>query len=270
MVDASDPSRLTQLSFGASSDIQPSFSRDGKTIYYVSDPGKSRIFNIHSLSLTDGEIRQYTDIIGGCFTPLEIGPDGDKTALAFSSYYKGRYRLFRMLLGDPVAVIKPAEQSQEPMEIEPFEPPLKLALDEKEKSPYTQVKFHVESNPSVLIGVADDGTILSNAQIILSDLLGNRRIFMNFQSVSTYSNVDLEYWNLEHRWHYGYQFMDFRDFYTIGTATGGVQLHQNSRVTGLASHISYPLSRAYRVGDPPATTSAPTPSPSERSRTSAA
>ena len=38
----------------------------------------------------------------------------------------------------------------------------------------------------------DDGTVLSNAQIILSDLLGNRRIFMNFQSVSTYSNIDLQ------------------------------------------------------------------------------
>jgi Tol biopolymer transport system component len=246
MVDASDPSRLTQLTFGDSSDIQPSFSRDGKTIYYASDLGKNRIFNLFSLSLTDGEIRQLTDIIGGCFTPLEAGTDQGKTTLAFSTYYKGRYRIFRMIVGEPVKVIKPAEQTQEPPEIEPFEPPLKLALDEKEKSPYTKVKFHVESNPSVLIGIADDGTILSNAQIILSDLLGNRRIFMNFQSVSTYSNIDLEYWNLKHRWKYGYQFLDFRDFFTLGTSSGNFRLRQSSRVTGLASYVSYPISRAYR------------------------
>ena len=247
MVDASDPGRLTQLTFGESGDIQPSFSRDGKTLYYVSNPGKNRIFNIHSLSLTDGEIRQYTDIIGGCFTPLEIDSVESRASLAFSTYYKGRYRLFRMDLGEPVAVIKPGDQSQEPPEIEPFEPPLKLALDEKEKNPYTKLQFHIESNPSVLIGIADDGTVLTNAQIILSDLLGNNRIFMNFQSVSTYSNIDLEYWNLEHRWIHGYQFLDFRDFYTLGTTSGNYQLRQSSRVTGLASHIAYPLSRAYRL-----------------------
>ena len=247
MVDAADPSRLTQLTFGESSEIQPSFSRDGKTVYYVSDLGEKRIFNIFSLSLTDGEIRQYTNIIGGCFTPLEIQSAGGEASLAFSTYYKARYRLFRMELGEPVAVIRPGEQSQEPPEIEPFEPPLQLALDEKEKKPYDKLQFHVESNPSVLIGIADDGTILTNAQIMLSDLLGNNRILMNFQSVSTYSNVDLEYWNLKHRWRHGYQFLDFRDFYTIGTAEGGYYLRQNSRVTGLASHIAYPLSRAYRV-----------------------
>ncbi len=247
MLDASDPTRLTQLTFGDSSDIQPSFSRDGKTVYYASDLGKNRIYNIFSLSLTNGEIRQYTDIIGGCFTPLEMDSQGGNTSLAFSSYYKGRYRIFRMDLGEPVAVIKPAEQSQEPPEIEPFEPPLKLALDEKEKYPYEKLKFHVESNPSVLIGVADDGTILSNAQIMLADLLGNNRIFLNFQSVSTFSNVDIEYWNMRHRWLYGYQLLDFRDFYTIGTTSGNVSLRQASRITGLAAHASYPFSRAYRV-----------------------
>jgi len=247
MVDASDPSRLTQLTFGESSDIQPSFSRDGRTIYYVSDRGKNRIFNINSLSLTDGEIRQYTDIIGGCFTPLEIQAEGGKTSLAFSTYYKARYRLFRMDLDEPVAVIRPAEQSQEPPDLEPFEPPLKLALDEKEKGPYDKIQFHVESNPSVLIGIADDGTVLSNAQIMLSDLLGDHRILLNFQSISTYSNIDVEYWNLKHRWFQGYQFLDFRDFYTIGTSSRDYRLHQNSRVTGLASHLAYPFSRAYRV-----------------------
>ncbi|HEV8336228.1 MAG TPA: hypothetical protein VGR67_07430 [Candidatus Polarisedimenticolia bacterium] len=247
MVDSADPSRLTQLTFGESGDIQPSFSRDGKTVYYVSDLGKNRIFNLYSLSLTDGEIKQYTDLIGGCFTPLEIQASDGKTSLAVSTYYKGRYRLFRMELGEPVAVIKPGEQSQEPPEIEPFEPPLKLALDQKEKSVYDKLDFHVESNPSVLIGVADDGTVLSNAQIILSDLLGNNRIFMNFQSVSTYSNIDIEYWNLRHRWNYAFQLLDFRDFFTVSTTSGDFRLRQNSRITGLGSHLSYPFSRAYRV-----------------------
>ncbi|MCI0655782.1 MAG: hypothetical protein L0170_01780, partial [Acidobacteria bacterium] len=147
----------------------------------------------------------------------------------------------------PVAVIKPGEQSQEPPEIEPFEPPLKLTLDDKEKSTYKKLKWHMESNPSVLVGVANDGTILTNAQIILSDLLGDHRIFMNFQSVSTYSNIDIQYWNLKHRWQYGFRGLDFRDYYVLGAQTGGTQLKQATRTSGLSTQAAYPFSLYYRV-----------------------
>ena len=247
MVDAGDPERLTQLTFGESSDIEPSFSKDGKSLYYSSDPGKSGIFNIYSLSLVDGEIRQYTDLIGGGFNPLEMSAQDGRPSLAVTAYDKGAFHLFRMELGEPVKVVKPGEQAQEPPEIEPFEPPLQLTLDEKEKSTYSKLKWHLESNPSVLVGVANDGTILTNAQIILSDLLGDHRVFMNFQSVSTYSNIDIQYWNLKHRWQYGYRGLDFRDYYVLGTASGNTQLKQATRTTGLSAQISYPFSLYYRV-----------------------
>ncbi|HEU5181430.1 MAG TPA: hypothetical protein VFW45_11600 [Candidatus Polarisedimenticolia bacterium] len=247
MVDASDPGKLTQLTFGESSDIQPSFSKDGKTLYYSSDLAGHQIYNLYSLSLVDGEIRQYTDLIGSGFNPLEIDSQDGKATLAFTGYDKGRFHLYRMELNEPVAVIKPSEQTQEPPEIEPFEPPLKLTLDEKEKGRYDKLKWHVESSPSVLIGVANDGTILTNAQLVLSDLLGDHRVFMNFQSVSTYSNIDLQYWNLKHRWQYGYRAMDFRDYYLLGTSSGGVQRQQATRTTGISTQVSYPLSVYYRI-----------------------
>jgi Tol biopolymer transport system component len=247
LVDAADPTRLTQLTFGESSDIQPSFSRDAKKLYYVSNDGANGIFNIHSLDLTDGEIRRYTDIVGGCFTPLELDTGEGKTALAFSTYYKGRYRMFRMDLKEPVAIVRPGEQAQEPPEIEPFEPPLRLTLDESEKSRYERKKFHVETSPSVLIGVTDDGTILSNAQIVISDLLGDHRFFLDFQSVSSFSNVNLQYWNFKHRWNYAYSVSDYRDFFTVFTPSGSLRLRQFSRVTGGAGYISYPLSVYYRL-----------------------
>ena len=50
MVDAGDPSRKIQLTFGDSLDIQPSFSRDGKKVWYTSD-SNGGIFNLCSLSL---------------------------------------------------------------------------------------------------------------------------------------------------------------------------------------------------------------------------
>ena len=247
MVDASDPGRLTQLTFGESSDIQPSFSKDGKTLYYSSDLAGHQIYNLYSLSLVDGEIRQHTDLIGGGFNPLEIDSKDGRATLAFTGYDKGRFHLYRMELNEPVAVMKPGEQTQEPPEIEPFEPPLKLTLDDKEKGRYDKLKWHVESSPSVLIGIADDGTILTNAQLVLSDLLGDHRVFMNFQSVSTYSNIDLQYWNLKHRWQYGYRALDFRDYYLLGTSSGGVQRQQATRTSGISTQISYPISVYYRV-----------------------
>ena len=62
-VGANAKGRLTQLTFGESSDIEPSFARDGKSLYYSSNLGKDRIFNLYSLSLTDGEIRRVLAIL---------------------------------------------------------------------------------------------------------------------------------------------------------------------------------------------------------------
>src|SRR6185295_14543501 len=50
MVDANDPSRKIQITFGDSLDIQPSFSIDGKKVWYSSD-ANGGIFNLYSLRL---------------------------------------------------------------------------------------------------------------------------------------------------------------------------------------------------------------------------
>ena len=55
-VDLADPSLKTQLTFGAFNDIQPSYSRDGKRVYFSSDRGPEGIFNIHALELATGEV----------------------------------------------------------------------------------------------------------------------------------------------------------------------------------------------------------------------
>ena len=59
----------------------------------------------------------------------------------------------------------------------------------------------------------DDGTVLSNAKVVVSDLLGGHRYFFNFQSVSSFSNCFFQYVNLKKRYNWGYFARDFRDFY---------------------------------------------------------
>src|SRR5262249_55256666 len=102
----------------------------------------------------------------------------------------------------------------------------------------------------VLVGVANDGTVLSNAQIMLSDLLGDHRMFFDFQSVSTFSNFNYAYLNLKNRWNWAVTATDYRDFYVVSNGFTGqsFRTRQFSRFTGAGAEISYPFSRSYRIG----------------------
>jgi Tol biopolymer transport system component len=249
MVNTADPSRKVQLTFGDSADLQPSFSMDGKTVHYVSDIDGG-IFNLHSLSLESGDIHRGTDVVGGVFTPLELPSEGGKSSIAFTSYSEGRFRLFRMRTGEPEEVRRPADQAQEPAELEPFRPPIQLSLDDENRSTYDKLKWHISSAPSVLVGVADDGTFLSNAQIVLSDLLGDHRMFFNFQSVSSFSNFSYQYHNLRNRFNWSIFAIDFREFFIAqSVATGATRRDRKLQsYTGAGAEISYPFNRYYRAG----------------------
>ena len=78
-----------------------------------------------------------------------------------------------------------------------FEPPLRLRVDEEKKRPY-KVKWDIES-PSITVGVANDGTFLSNTAIQFSDLLGDQRVQLLVETVSQYSNILANYVNLKKR-----------------------------------------------------------------------
>jgi Tol biopolymer transport system component len=250
MVDAADPTRKIQLTFGDHSDLQPSFSRDANTVYYTSDMGGDT-FNLHSLSLDSGEIRRHTDILGGIFTPLELpGDDDGGASLAFTSYGKGRFRLFRMRPGEPEEILRPIDQASEPATLEPFEPPLQLTLDDDARSSYDKLKFHIDNVPAIYVGVANDGTILSNATLMLSDLLGDHRVLFNFQSVSSFSNFYIEYMNLKQRFNWSVYGRDYRDFFLAQSInTGNVSRdRQASSTTLVGARFTYPFNRYYGAG----------------------
>jgi hypothetical protein len=247
MVDAGDPQIKTQLTFGEHRDIQPSFSLDGKEIYFCSDANPEKIFNLYTLDLEAGEINQWTDVLGGNFTPVEIQREEATRTLAVSTYTRGRYRLFRMSLDEPIRTIRPEDQEYEPQEVTPFEPPLKLTLDDSHKGSYDKLKWHFEGNPNVLVGVADDGTILSDAQLAFADLFGDHRIFVNFSSVSTFTNIDVAYVNLRHRYDWFVEGLDFRTYYVVSNSFGQADARKAESITGALEGIIYPLNKFHRV-----------------------
>jgi len=242
-VDVEDPSKKTQLTFGPYHEIQPSYSQDGKTIYFSSDRGEYGVFNLFSLDLETGDMQQYTDVVGGCFAPVEVGQRGDETILVFTAFYRGMFRLYRMALRAPVETIEMAARLEEPVEAEPFEPDMRLKADDEKKRKY-KVKWDIDS-PQVGVGVANDGTFLANAAISFTDLLGDQRIFIGATSVSDFQSYTGQYMNLKNRYTWGARVFDFRDY--IVAQASGTRIERSYRATGANVFFQFPQSRYYRV-----------------------
>lgn len=68
------------------SEIDPTFSPDGRWLLFASD--RSGIWNVYAWSVADGSLRQVTDEIGGAFSPA-VSPDG--RWLAYQGYTSTGY-----------------------------------------------------------------------------------------------------------------------------------------------------------------------------------
>ena len=242
-VDLSDPTRKTQLTFGASLDIQPSYSRDGKSVFFSSDREGFGVFNIFALDLASGEMKQYTDVVGGCFSPVEMAPRGAEPYLVFTAYYDGTFRTYKMAVKQPENKIGAETAAVGTVEAVPFEPPLKLKSDAENIKKY-KLKWDLEA-PSITVGVADDGTFLSNVGFQVSDLLGDHRVFLNYYSIADFSNFVVTYTNLKHRVRWGATVFDLRDYY-LSTDGFNVDRQQVQRNTGFQFFLQFPLNRYYR------------------------
>jgi hypothetical protein len=238
-VDLADPSRKTQLTFGTASDIQPSYSRDAGRVFFSSDRSPHGVFNIYALDLTTGGVSQYTDVVGGCFSPIELAERGGEPFIAFVTFHEGTFRLYRMPVLRPEAAVEGSGTGA--VEAEPFEPPLRLTVDPEKKSPY-KLRWSIDV-PDVSVAVADDGTFLSNAVLQFTDLLGDHRIQIAGSSVSTFGNFVATYLNLRNRYKWGARAFDFRDFFIVDR----FEQERVQRTTGAEVFVQYPFSRYYRV-----------------------
>lgn len=246
LLDHEDPSRKTQVTFGQTSEVTPSFSRDGSKVYYASDMN-GEIFNIYSLDLETGEVRQFTDVAGGYLSPQDRPAERMKSKVVATSYSAGRFGLYEVDTTKPLKVITPAERAGEVGELKPFEPPLKLTVDQSEKRPYTKEKYHVEAVAPIGIGVVSDGTIFGNAAISFSDLLGDHRYWIYVTSVANFQNTDVGYVNLQSRLQHYYRFTDFRDFLVVPTSNTTFARIKGSSVTALTTGFFFPFNSHYRV-----------------------
>jgi hypothetical protein len=116
--------------------------------------------------------------------------------------------------------------------------------DRETIKPY-KLRWDLE-RPTVSVGVADDGTFLSNVGLSFSDLLGDHRASLTFFSVSTYSNFIVSYTSIKHRLNWGATVFDLRDYY-LSSDGFNLDRRQAQKNTGAQVFASYPFSRYYRA-----------------------
>jgi hypothetical protein len=108
--------RFFAIAHDRAQDMQPSWSPDGKTVFFSSD--RTGIHNVYAYDLETHDVRQITNVLFGAFMP-EVSPDG--RTLVYAGYGSRGFDLFAMPLtpGDSL----PAEPARDDRPEPPAEPP---------------------------------------------------------------------------------------------------------------------------------------------------
>ena len=207
--------KKTQLTFGTHDDAAARFL-DADTLIFAStaaDPNKpiepevarnGAIFNIWTLGLKTGELRQFTDAVGGNFSPVVL-KDESTTKIAFITYYKGDYQLHAVEKKDPIVTAASADFGA-PGPIIDFQAPLNHTLITENKTKKgSWDRMFMEGRPPLNVGVTSGGNFFGSTAVSFADVLGDRRIDAYFGSMSQYRVYGVSMINLEHRLNYAIQ-----------------------------------------------------------------
>lgn len=224
----------TQLTFGTFDEMGTQFI-DDRTIVFAStatdptlplDPQTARdaeIFNIWTLDLENGELRQHTDTATGNLNPILLaGANGSKDRrIGFISYFKGEYGLHTLPLGDPLYTAS-ASDFGGPGSIIDFQAPLShLLIGDNSRKVGRFENMFLEGRPPISFGVTSSGDLLGGTQITFSDLLGDQQFSIMAMSVSQYRTLGFSYANLASRFQFAIQGYS-QDQFFYGFAPGSL------------------------------------------------
>jgi outer membrane protein assembly factor BamA len=189
--------------------------------------------------------------VGGCFTPVVFTGENNRERMVFASYYKQHWKLFSTTTDKPIHAAEKTTLPSAPMQAEArptFQPPVEVAVDPEKIEPSRSRKLFID-DVEVNGGVTSDQLLVSRSVIYMSDMLGNRRLIAALDSVSSFSNFDVLYFDLQHRTNWGFRIFDNRSFYVSPTDvfTTAIDRRQIFRETGAIGIISYPFNRYHRL-----------------------
>jgi hypothetical protein len=212
-----DTKKKTQLTFGTQDETAASFI-DAQTLTFGStatDPAvplepevakNGNIYNIWTLDLKNGELRQYTDAVGGNWSPVVLNEGGVKSnKIAFISYYKNEYSIRTLERKEPLHTAASSDFGA-PGPVIDFEAPLQHTLvKENNRKKGTWEKMFLEGRPPVSVGVTNNGDLFGGTQVSFGDVLGDKQINFFAASISQYRTLALSYVNLSRRFQYALQ-----------------------------------------------------------------
>jgi hypothetical protein len=208
--------KSTQLTFGTHDEGAAQFM-DNDTLVFTStatDPAKpiepdvarnGNIHNIWTLNIKTGELQQYTDALGGNYTPHVLRDGSANPRIAFISFYKGDYALHTLDRREPLAKAESADFGA-PGPVIDFQAPMTHTLVAENKAKKGKFeKMFLDGRPPVNLGVTSGGDFFGGTQISFTDVLGDQQFNLFAASVSQYRTMSLSYLNLEKRFQWALQ-----------------------------------------------------------------
>jgi len=209
--------RKTQLTFGTHDDGSAQWL-DENTLVFAStatdpsqpiDPDVARngkIYNTWTLNLKTGELKQYSDAVGGNLYNVVLKDGGGPPRVGVITYYKGEYELHTLERRDPIVTAASSDFGTPGTNIIDFQSPLSHTLvAEKKKKKGTFEKMFMDGRPPVNVGVTSGGDIFGGSAVQFSDVLGDQQFSLYAASISQYRTLSLSYLNLAHRFNYAIQ-----------------------------------------------------------------
>jgi hypothetical protein len=214
----------TQITFGTHDDTAAQFL-DANTLVFSStatdpvqpiDPEVARngnIYNIWTLNLRSGELRQYTDALGGNVSPVVLKDEAGESRIAFISYYKTDWELHLLDRREPLATVASADFGS-PGPVIDFQPPLSHTLvKENVRRKGTFENMFLDGRPPVNVGVTSGGDIFGGSSVTVSDVLGDQQFNFYAESIQRYRTMAFSYTNLARRMNWAVQGFSQSTFY---------------------------------------------------------
>ncbi len=207
--------KKTQLTFGTYDETAAAFVDDHTLVFSstATDPNvplepevskNGNIYNVWTLDLKTGELRQYTDALGGNLSAVVLN-EGKTNRIAFVTYYKNEYGIHTIERKEPLHTAASSDFGA-PGPIIDFQAPLQHTLvPENKKKKGTFEKMFLEGRPPVNVGVTSNGDVFGGTAISFGDVLGDQQFNLIAESIAQYRTMALAYQNLSRRFQWAVQ-----------------------------------------------------------------
>jgi hypothetical protein len=215
--------KKTQITFGTQDETAAQFIDDHTLVFSstATDPAvplepevakNGNIYNIWTLDMKTGELREYTDALGGNLSAVVLN-EGGTGRVAFVTYYKNEYAIHTLERKDPLHTAASADFGA-PGPIIDFQPPVQhtlVAENARKKKPFE--KMFLEGRPPVNVGVTSNGDVFGGTNISFGDVLGDKQFNVFVASIAQYRSFAVSFVDLSSRFQWALQGFDQTQFF---------------------------------------------------------